>query len=57
MQMISGIHFNFSFSPLVINKLFDSNKVKYMSKEYLNLIRNYKIFLVNNIFIWVFANM
>ena len=44
MQMISGIHFNFSFSPLVINKLFDSNKVKYMSKEYLNLIRNYKNF-------------
>ena len=42
MQMISGIHFNFSFSPLVINKLFDSNQVKYISKEYLNLIRNYK---------------
>ena len=44
MQMISGIHFNFSFSPLVINKLFDSNQVKYISKEYLNLIRNYKNF-------------
>ena len=44
MQMISGIHFNFSFSPFLINKLFDSNQVKYISKEYLNLIRNYKNF-------------
>jgi glutamate--cysteine ligase len=42
MQMISGIHFNFSFTPLFINKLFDCNQVKYISKEYLNLIRNYK---------------
>lgn len=44
MQMISGIHFNFSFSPLVINKLFNSSRIKHISKEYLNLIRNYKNF-------------
>ena len=33
MQMISGIHFNFSFSPLVINKLFDSNQVSTFQKN------------------------